>query len=298
MAVNPGALLAALAGVAGVGGFLWWKKRQEQKPAASQTSACASYLQPLGRVVGYDIPPEACGVVDKVVGAVTGAIEKKFESWDEKDRENQKLNGEPAIELRKEVRELSQRFQNQGRPMRGSVARYRNGCEPYSGAPGWSKCASGTRDMREAPGGMSVMLASPPTMIGSDAKFEADYQRNKRNEPMEHITDFVNFALFLSGTPGDPTTQLKVKHGGHYWIAGQPFDCDQTPVAVRDHREGHEGEVTARCLSGITYPQIIGDDPAFEAGGTGTRISFGGDVQKAAPEGYVWVGDHLERKRA
>lgn len=75
-------IAAALAvGVAGVGGFLWWRSRQAE--AAKDSSICAD-VQALGRLVQFDIPPSACGIIDNlgsIVAGVKDALTIEQKSW-------------------------------------------------------------------------------------------------------------------------------------------------------------------------------------------------------------------------
>lgn len=149
--------LGALA-IGGVG-YLYWRARQAQG-----SSLCASVLQPLGRTVGFDIPPSMCSGIDaiagKVIGPIVEAVADSAKSWQEKDAENRAKNGAVAVPMTQDVLDTVQckeivpgigtalpTTRDAGPMLHGTALRYQNGCEPFAGAPGFGKCAPGTFDM-------------------------------------------------------------------------------------------------------------------------------------------------------
>lgn len=126
-----------------------------------------------------------------------------------------------------------------GSPAKPQTIRYRNGCVPFEGAPGWEKCAPGTRSMqsprvvggtsdgaggvRAHPGGNTVIAYTDDVLRGSIRKV--------RNSPNDH--DFIGDPTTGYSVVGSQTTcganggfPLKVPAGGTAgWYRGRPWTC-------------------------------------------------------------------------
>lgn len=270
------------AGLAVGGGGLLLVAYARQKAAAQGQggSLCESFLAPLAAAAGYPIPPEACkfSAVDKVLGAVAGAVGDAFKSEAERDADNRARNGAVELELREDVKKLAIGGDTvNGQPrigtrLRGSVLRFQSGCVPFKGAPGWAKCAAGTHDMAPAGRYWNVDPANPPKIDPL--------------KPWASIEAAARARAYLSdlgaGGTHDPTTARGAdgrlaKVGGAYLVAGQAVMCDREPVLVRDHRTG--GTV-GLCQSAAPPPATVGE-------GERTKV-IGGSV-------YRWNGSYWER---
>lgn len=283
------ALLAALVGAAGVGGYLVY---QRAKAAQKTGGACASIFQPLGRMVGFDIPPAACGAIDSLVAKV-------LEGFDAKDAKNKQLNGAVEIELDELTRGLSVGVGagnadrgGAGPYLRGSVLRFASGCTPIEGTPGWTKCAPGTASMQTESVEAFTISQPPPKLTGLSP---VDMARAVQAAAVAK----VSAERHMSSLPGDPTTSYDKLADGSYIIAGQRYVCPAGQVVephnttiVRDSRTG-KTTVVARCAApGASTlpppPPTVGDSPFG-----GQTIQTGAPT--APPPGYHWVVDHWER---
>jgi hypothetical protein len=169
--------------VAGGGVYLWWRSRR-----VAAKSACEKLCDLVPDVNGARQDCLlACGVLG-VLGQVATAVSPfhdSSEQWGHEGKRrrfnNNRLNGGTP--------DPSQTF-DQGAPydapgasirildpsassgtglpnwLNGGVARYPNGCVPFFGAPGWSKCAPGTLDEY----GQAIDAATPDDDWGYSEK--------------------------------------------------------------------------------------------------------------------------------
>lgn len=294
-----------LVGGAAVGLGVLYVRSARAARSSPGGSFCASVLQPAARTVGYDVPPAACGVVDKLAERVANA----FKSWEDKDRENRRLNGEPETLLVDAVAAAAVAVDPNAvgggtAPMlRGSVLRFRNGCVPFAGHPDKAKCAPGTFSMLTASSGRGYKKADPSAPLTFTRLREADaaYDRGDLDAARAIVYAAADTGALLSGQPTDPATVLHRKASdGRYYLAGAPFACDDgsRPIGATDHRDGASSTATAICAPPGTF---TGADPARDDG-TATRPTDATRVPTTAepgdpPPGYVWTGTHWERAR-
>lgn len=184
------------------------------------------------------------------------------------DADNKAKNGEVELELgalarRNICRSTDVRTQKYDlRSLRGTVLRFKNGCVPFKGFPGWEKCAAGTTS-NTADG-----CADPKRYgwgrIGGDGKCAP-------NDGCGKLYDGRGASQAFTGDQGDPFTAgpfwageqitsldefdqfpfpLPIPPGGSGWYhAGYPLTCPQGYVLgqVTDHRAGAHGPV-GRCV--------------------------------------------------
>lgn len=271
-------------GAAGVGAFLLWRRSKEV--AAKGGNFCADVAQPLGRMVGFDIPPAVCGLQD-AIGAVAGAVvDAVKDGWThaDEDRENTRLNGAVAVPLTEEVRWLTRtgmsNLSGTGTFYKAAtVLRYQNGCEPFEGAPGWGKCAPGTVTMRYADPAFIVKPGTPKALTPYEL-------RDAAVAP-------VNIARHLTGGDGDPTTLRTKAADGSVFIAGKKYTCPegQFPKEVTDHRSG-QPVLSVTCAPGTSLLDLSpwGEPETVPAQPKSTTTNTTSDPNDPStwPKGYRW----------
>lgn len=290
-------ILAGAAGAVAVGAVLLWRRTQQAKEQGG--SFCASVAQPLGRTVGFDIPPSMCGAVDALAGAVIGAVKDAATHADE-DAENTRINGAVDVPLTEQARWLTRDGMSN---LSGTstffkaatVLRYKNGCEPFEGAPGWKKCAPGTTSMRYTRPAFLVHPTTPKATTPAELQAGA-----------VHVIDI---AQLMTAGPSDPVTLLERFPDGSYIIAGKRHTCPsgQEPQVSRvtDHRTGQTTvKVTCAAPRGDSgWSELSGEErttaieDANRKGAPTSSTSGGGDVNDPStwPPGYRWNGSHWER---
>ncbi len=268
--------------------------RARQKAAAPGAGLCAGTLQPLGQALGFYIPPQTCGAIDVFAGKLTN-----FRNYDAKDAKNRELNGEIEIPLGPEVKSMSTVLElalgaqtpsgldspsqaiTQGKfvePMKGSVLRFKSGCEPFTGAPGFAKCAKGTQDMRV--NGDQFLLVTPGVVPKSVADLKENYAKLVRGKAI--------MGDLMTGRPGDAATSHHRFEAG-YFIGGRLVKCQPGNVlkpediqVVTDHRTGATS-IRATC-SDPNGPALSTPPPVA---GSGTQTAYS-SAPSAPPPGYRW----------
>lgn len=142
--------------VVGVG-FLWWRNRQAEEEAKKKQeeqgdlgdAACA-VLKAAGLPV-----PDGCGsIVNTIIGGAKKLADEVFYSDADRVKDlaaanakNNALNGEAELEggaLLNSNIDIASAYSS---ALNSEVLKYKNGCTPFAGSPGWSACAPGTIDM-------------------------------------------------------------------------------------------------------------------------------------------------------
>jgi hypothetical protein len=150
------------------------------------------------------------------------------------------------------------------RARRPYAGEHKNGCQPFAGAPGWSKCAAGTKDMAPTWPKGTVFTA---------------YGTGGQGDPITRVWDDFAAAHSWPG-PACAAGRRRV------WVKGVATCCPSI-----DHRAG-----MPLCAPESDRAASL---PTTPPGTTGTGTRGSGDTS-----GYVWVpanGDvpgHWERKRA
>lgn len=188
----------------------------------------------------------ACQVASGVIGGLTAigdALVTSDKEWGQRDTENAALNGGVDVKLESALRDRmwlqsggndphTQSWQPWFAPT-VTALKFKNGCVPIKGSPGWLNCAPGTHDIAK----------DDP----EDPRPEAAGGR-KSSDPFEPFTDgykATNRAGFMTGGDTDAATQNLP--GGVSYVAGKKYSCAKGVIITRDHRPGHEGEVSAEC---------------------------------------------------
>lgn len=249
----------------------------------------------------------------------------KEKDWTSEDEDNKRLNGEidvPATSV--QWLAMSSALSN-GPFLHGSAVRFKNGCVPLDGFPGWERCAPGTHSMKfGGPGWMWMGIGSD----GAGAAIAPSPERIFTGLKGDITTGPAGLAdLANSGYPGAvdarkafPLPLAPDENGWFY--RGKPFKCKN----VRDQRDGAVGLAHAAVpkfdsagdgmpacgwhasTGPENTPLPVHFDPAKSGAaaagqGTGTRTNLACDGAKA-PAGYTWVEasgatpGHWERLRA
>ncbi len=288
-------------GVVAAGGVAFVVVKRKQAAAASGGDGlCASVAQPIGRMYGFDIPPAACGLVNQVAGRLVDA-------FTDKDAKNRQLNGEIEIPLTPETKSIAAGYGGTEFVgvdyLDGSVLRFKNGCEPFDGAPGKNKCAAGTFSMRKPVGFITKtpgVRPAPFDVAYVNAKFKALIGET-------HKDGLVRNSAMFTAEYGDPTTSVQLGI-----LGGVKATCPAGEKVlgfspVRDERSGTlVRTVITNCGKDPAEPVelvgLYGDGGRTEGGIVHTQVLFPpGD----APAGYHWVQPvppelrgHWERDRA
>jgi hypothetical protein len=266
-----GGIVAAIAGVI-VGGVALVLVRKREAAASGTAPASPCDQLPEGQL--RDACKLALGIVDKlpeVLELVPGirASEKEGTAFfAARDEENKRLNGAVKTPLVPvdvwgndpvSVQGAGATYRNQ----RGTVLEFQNGCQPFFGAPGFSKCAPGTKDMWE------VAWADRPNPGLNEFKTDPAYLTMKERLASSLVT--VNKNAFNSGRGGkpDPSNADPNTHGpfpdgtgGQFWVVkGKRIACPslQAPDTLVNAERGitdNRTTSTPTCvpISGTTSP--------------------------------------------
>jgi hypothetical protein len=298
------------AGVAGVGVLALRARARAaaapQQPPSTSSTACELAAK-AAAAAGLPFSADACAGILGTVGAIGEAV---FYSADDQARDiaaaatkNDQLNGEIAIPMDPYVTRF---VSGKGNPaIYGNALRYANGCEPFKGAPGWSKCAPGTRSLF-GPASfrgseLGVVALAPAQQPGKpDRGVEVDAGDNGGQRMLTGSLDPKN---------PDPATRGPFRNsagGNDYLIRGRRMTCpageapalwDADGNPVRDQRE-------LRCApGGVSSWQASTSAPPATVPGETDRTALG-CIGDQPPAGYTWVAatsttpGHWERLQA
>lgn len=309
-------------------GLLVLRSRQ-----AKQETAPPNPCEAISAATG--IPKGVCDVGLPIVGDIIDAVGKlgagPGDEYREKDAKNKSLNGSVKQPLESYVKScLDTSFskpQGSGTwfvPLWGTVLEFENGCTPFKGSPGWSKCKAGTSSMMEA-----------RSYLSRDAK-RVDGVTRTVNWEMdggpEHVMTGDRYRdgdkLIVDAASGKyikPWSKcefpLPIPDGGEGWVyKGRPFvvpagawpdfnvlDADGMPTirglgGVRDHRD--DGASTWDVDNSPTRDQPTrtgtnetGQVTTRYAQTSTTQTTFD-DCKFNPPPGYIWdAAGFCRRKR-
>lgn len=274
--MGAGGVIAALA-IGGGAAFLILRRQAQAAPTPTaptptSTNACDSLPAGYARDMCNAVKSVG-GIIEGIGDALSGtSTAEKAAEWYAKDAKNRQLNGEVEIPLLSAVRwcsTLDRTDVSDGKPppgphvnmyanqVRGTVARFANGCVPFVGAPGWEKCASGTEGM----GGSAIN--APMSMTGRiprrpPGQFEG-YDRKYR--PGDRLSGYY-----------DPTAQSNPKGVGEAYIPTCSFPIPIPP--------GHFGYF----FRGKAFTCPVGKVPDF------STVQTGPVVAPPCKGGYVPAG--------
>ncbi len=350
-------------GLAVGGGILYllWKKSQEQVDACVQgCKVAAPVIQ--GAAAAEGVPTTsssdetACVVACKAGSWLTNAIAtwqingqdygRYSAERDRRQKINDTANGAVAIPLDHRVLYAGRNLEHEDgtgiagtgghpeEPLQGNVLRYANGCEPFYGAPGWSKCGAGTLDMYTS----AIDAAAGRTFGMSDARLfnYPTWARLSDTPSGGGRSGFVAKGLidktaFLTGAAHDPALSgphilEQIGTGKNvpqpwtpFWnVLGKKVTCapGQAPAAVvnglagqTDHRTGVDVSI---CVPIGSQPWQSGAAPIAPTTyghtmlcGAPGQPPCGGDsdvtqtvLTGSCVPGYSWTGLAWERTKA
>lgn len=208
-----------------------------------------------------------------------------------RDKTNLQLNGEVDIPLDEELTYWSgchNHGQNSfNRLVRGSVARFRNGCTPVKGSPGWKFCASGTQDMwwpgcddpfssngvvpKKSMGPLGRREDGTPGAVRElkDGKYSYEATATSRAQWMTGLYgDAATYGpirpgetsyIYQNGKPRQAKFPLPLGPGQWGWyLQGRPFVCSEgvLPALVRDHRSERADGMAWACGAREAPPSL------------------------------------------
>lgn len=292
-----GGTIAIGLGLAAGAGLIWYARKQAE--AAAADSKCDAIVAAAVKAgVPEAVARAACNALPSIgdilegVGSAIGTTSAEVKRW---DAENKALNGEVATPISDFLRKTVTVYPSTtgADATRGTVLEFKNGCVPFAGAAGWSKCKQGTHDMRHRPNNYD------PTAVPVGTGVEAD-DKQRRGK----ATSWTNF-MTGSGDPSriDPATQGPFRAGAVYgmyktpfplplaegelgWLwRGRPFKCaaDRTPAwNVRDHTSDTAMPPCGPFGGG-------GPPPPIDQAGEGHTTEDKGDTSPTTcPPEFIW----------
>lgn len=225
-----------IAGAAVGGAVLYFRRTSSAAPSTSTGSVC-DRIRALNPQAGA-----ACDAASGLLGGIAGAYDAIFTDNAEMEATNLKLNGEvvramPAAMPYAYVGLQADQGGGFERATRTRTIEHANGCTPYRGSRGWSKCAPGTEDMR-ARDGSTYMENAPTSGVpwgsgshgGGDPFVLAD--KAARESPGARA-DRASPPPFPLPVPSGSTA---------WWVDAAPVVCPAgtgiSGSGVRDHRPG------------------------------------------------------------
>jgi hypothetical protein len=267
MKLFPVVLGATVVGV----GYLVYRNREaakQTKPAdqpskedAAAGLACKG-LSSLLSSVGVPMTPEMCqkglsgaGAVLDVIGGLNNKSDQQYAEEKRRDAINRKLNGDIAVGHPLMPPPNYRDIAAAPDPMKGGVIEFQNGCQPFFGAPGWSKCATGTQDMWRNSIYKAVGIGTSELNERAQGAYRT-YDEYEAARKAKNVTRPMIKGALRTGSPGDPSMAgpRPNKDGTfRWWVRGKVVDCatGQCPKTVlqgakiRDHRDNPSGTYAA-----------------------------------------------------
>lgn len=277
-------LFAILLGAGVAGGALYLLHRKQEAAAngfCEKAAAAAEKLSPGSGGAAL----AACKALDAIKDAIVI-------DWNKRDADNKALNGEVEIPLSGALARRTVSPLRANEPaLRGTVARFKNGCSPFAGTPGWSKCKQGTHSMVLSGGTKTHKLGQPGALVqtnwgGAFGQREGDPFTQGPYNTGGQITMNVDtptggrVVLKLPDTFVEPLAP-----GKQGWFAGgRPFVCDdgvQPAFGVRDQR----GELGVPSCGQSPW-EGAKPSPILGTATVQTQLSCG--PNNTAPAGYTW----------
>jgi len=298
-----GAVALGLAG----GGLLWWWRARNAKPVDPNAGICDQACKAIGQ--DNATCRAACELAGGIIAVIPDPFTDNLQAFNDasstREKTNTQLNGAIDETISGEVGN----GKNAGEALLiGSVARYKNGCEPFFAAPGWSKCAPGTLDMYamavDASSGGNYHLTedtarAPDLYLSLDdlAKAQAAaqqrlddsshwYQLNLSADPL--VSDGTRGQKLVkdnynTGAPGDPLTFGPWRDratGNPVWLVrnkevmGAPGKAPRAVVmAVGPSVPGRDVNAAIRALTDDQAREVISIPTGS---GTGTTTTYAG----------------------
>jgi hypothetical protein len=287
-----------IGGALGGLGLLLYKRWKDAKAAAEkkppELSDCEKAAQATAAVnPAYGAAALlACKAV-KVIEGLNSSVDKNDKEVASRDAKNLQLNGDVEIP------------QQQG--LQGSVLRFKNGCVPYAGAPGFGKCAPGTQSMwmHDTHTAIDAYDYTQPAFRNPsdrDAWLHGGWDKLSSAERGVQVGGVrVHAAALLTGstdpTAPDPATSGSAVAGAGWtgYVKGRPVTCpagqapalwDANGKPIRDQRDG-----TPPCApDGVSSFTPSSSPPPPSVGGGTAPVSSTPTCDGAnAPAGYTYA---------
>jgi hypothetical protein len=277
--------------------LLYWRNKNAP-PQLPSGDACDALCSAQSLATG--ITPELCRAglaykACKAAGGALGAVKDAITTdWARYDRENRELNGELETPLPVGVQQRVTVNGTGVQGLHGSATKFKNGCVPFEGAPGWEKCAPGTHSMVSSGGGLRTrrvndIAATEPAELGrafTRAGGDPLWQGPFTSDGLTPI-DFKSPTGQTLTTSVPSKFDLPLAQGETGWIAeGVAFKCPagtEPAWGVRDHRTGAP---PAPCTKDGKSPYDGAIPPPVDTGSTQTVVACGANGE--APAGFTW----------
>lgn len=322
---SPWVIVAGLA-AGGVALYFYEKKKQQQQQSPSECKAICKATLSGDEEKACELACDAAGYIPDPfhdsVGDRQAAITKG-------DQGNLQLNGDVELYLPEELQHPPALSQSGGvQTMDGSVLRFKKGCVPFKGAPGWEKCKPGTQSMWSSDTDVDQAYnhgALPA--FANDQLLSVWVDHHDTGSPLDDATKAATLSGNANEDHPDVTTQgpfpagrtfgvtkntpgTKVPTGSEGWIVrGKPMICPQGQAPDLWDESG-----LPRALSPGEEITCVPDGRHRSGAGTGTgggvstgeqTIGHGTFVHGDCPppQGFTWdvssAGlDYLRRLRA
>ena len=271
------------------------KNAQQPKPKSTCDDLCTAAGDP----GGHGVCVTACNVAGGILDQIPNPFHNSVDDWNNaahsRDENNKHLNG--AVDLPLPLVSIPGSLSG----VEGTVARFKSGCVPFKGAPGFSQCKPGTLSMWTE----DIAVASGDY----DSDGTLDYEHIAAHGYSEELgvdTAPVNVAASetFRGTQGDRFTGGPVS-----WNSPEVYDAAskwvQKGLAYPDvanvdrlHAWLDRGKIL-RCPPGQAPSDIVNGlhgqlgTPGVcvsTAGGGQVGTWITGDCQQHIDAGFTWVG--------
>lgn len=267
------------AGLLAVGGLAWLRARDAASASAS-SDPCAA-LAALG------VPEVACRAGRGLLGGLATWWQTPSATHN-----NLELNGEPAETIdpganaqtgviHNGQQQLFFRQSAHGNAIDPIVSKFKGGCEPIEGKPGWAKCAPGTGSIVNDlyPGKRASADILSGELVGEGRGDPVTRRYTERNGARNPVR-------WPASAPAVP------EGGSRWWHKGKATVCEagaEILPQTQDHRPG-----ASPCARPSTEPVVAPPSPpaSWTPGG---RAGFGGPAP--GPD-YVWVDGRWQRRPA
>lgn len=270
---SPVVIVGGLA-VAGTLAYVLYKRAK-----ATPTDPCAKCSKSGDPYTYAACLAECSGVLGGIVEAVTGLYEsedgKKFGAEvARRQAVNDGLNG--AADVANPTSDphwsgIAGTFAGSINPLTGKTARYKNGCVPYFGSPGWSPCKPGTLDML----GAAISTATGVVNfndgnMGADPAFGSIEEKNAKFPACAWGTGYagntrcipafepLKESATMTGRKGDGATIGPFSNGSgdpYWYVRAQKISCPagKAPISVVEQLFG----VAPQGLPEVCVPKNV-----------------------------------------
>ncbi len=279
-------------GLAAGGLYLWYRSRAAAPPP---TDACGALCKASGPYcVDGGASCRALGQLAQSAGFDAGGA--YYTERDRRESVNAGLNGAADI-MNEPSQGIGYDVTSDGQianPVGAKTLRYKSGCVPLYGSPGFAKCKAGTLDMYssaiDSAAGKHLGLTETSLVhVGAYmTKADRDQVINNTNRPWPRIAK----GDAMTGKSGDPLTQGPYSDGSGLWwyVRGKRVDGNvlgAAPRAVVMQKFNRDYLIAALSDQAASELVPIDQDPAV------SRVSISQDSSGCVP-GFTWVASATE----